>query len=60
MTKAQRMDTGDSVANHAMVITAVHVDEKTGRAVRYKIENSWSEAAGQKGFFMCTADWFNK
>jgi bleomycin hydrolase len=33
---------------HAMVITAVHVDDK-GKAVRYKVENSWSEASGQKG-----------
>ncbi|KAJ9120211.1 hypothetical protein QFC22_003111 [Naganishia vaughanmartiniae] len=59
MNKAQRLETGDSVANHAMVITAVHVDE-SGKPVRYKIENSWSDDAGEKGFFMMTADWFRE
>jgi bleomycin hydrolase len=59
MNKAQRIQTGDSLPNHAMVIAAVHVDDN-GRAVRYKIENSWSSEAGQKGYFMCTADWFNE
>jgi len=44
---------------HAMVITAVHLDTK-GRPVRYKIENSWSEAAGEAGWFMMTADWFKE
>lgn len=59
MNKAQRLHTGDSVASHAMVLTAVHVDDK-GRAVRYKIENSWSDESGKKGWFMCTAEWFNE
>ncbi|KAJ9107711.1 hypothetical protein QFC21_001171 [Naganishia friedmannii] len=59
MNKAQRLETGDSVANHAMVITAVHVDE-SGKPLRYKIENSWSDEAGEKGFFMMTADWFRE
>ena len=47
MDKAQRLIMGDSSATHAMVITAVQVDE-SGRPVRYKVENSWSEAAGEK------------
>ncbi|KAJ9097809.1 hypothetical protein QFC19_006677 [Naganishia cerealis] len=59
MNKAQRLQTGDSVANHAMVITAVHVNE-AGKPLRYKIENSWSDEAGEKGFFMMTADWFRE
>lgn len=59
MTKAQRLQTGESMAGHAMVFTAVHVDDQ-GRAVRYKIENSWSEKAGNKGWWMCTAEWFNE
>ena len=47
MSKAQRLVMGDSSATHAMVITAVQVDD-SGRPVRYKVENSWSEAAGEK------------
>jgi hypothetical protein len=42
-----------------MVITAVHLDDKS-RPVRYKVENSWSDAAGEKGWFMMTADWFKE
>lgn len=60
MTKTQRLIMGDSVANHAMVIAAVHVDEKNGRPVRYKVENSWSDTAGEKGYFMMTAEWFRQ
>ena len=48
MTKAQRLQTGDSSMTHAMVITAVHVDA-SGKPVRYRIENSWAETAGTKG-----------
>ncbi|ORY23278.1 peptidase C1B, bleomycin hydrolase [Naematelia encephala] len=59
MNKAQRLEMGDSSMTHAMVITAVHLDEK-GRPVRYKVENSWSESAGEKGWFMMTAPWFKE
>jgi bleomycin hydrolase len=59
MDKAQRLIMGDSSMTHAMVITAVHLD-KDGRPVRYKVENSWSNTAGQDGWFMCTAEWFRE
>jgi bleomycin hydrolase len=55
--KAQRLRTGESSMTHAMVITAVHLDQN-GRPVRYKIENSWSDAVGE-GAIM-TADWFRE
>ena len=44
---------------HAMVITAVHLDGN-GRPTRYKVENSWGEASGEKGWYMMTADWFKE
>lgn len=59
MSKAQRLIMGDSSATHAMVITAVHVGEN-GRPIKYKIENSWSDTVGEKGWFMMTADWFRE
>ncbi|RXK40742.1 hypothetical protein M231_01994 [Tremella mesenterica] len=59
MNKAQRLESGESSMTHAMVITAVHVDDN-GRPVRYKVENSWSESAGEKGWFMMTAQWFRE
>lgn len=59
MNKEERIRTGSSAMTHAMVITAVHVDSQ-GKPVRYRIENSWGEAMGDKGFFMMTADWFRE
>lgn len=45
---------------HAMVISGVHLDSKTGRPVRYKVENSWGETAGEKGYFVMTDRWFEQ
>lgn len=59
MTKAERLSTGESSMTHAMVITAVHLDDK-GRPIKYKVENSWSDSAGEKGWFMMTANWFRE
>ncbi|KAL7409099.1 peptidase C1B bleomycin hydrolase [Mrakia frigida] len=60
LTKAERLQLGDSAMTHAMVITAVHLDEKTGKPIRYRVENSWSDAAGQKGFMVMTDAWFEQ
>lgn len=49
MSKADRLRTGETFMAHAMVFTAVHLDAE-GRPIRYKVENSWSEEAGDKGF----------
>jgi bleomycin hydrolase len=44
---------------HAMVITAVHLDGD-GKPVRFKVENSWGENVGDKGFFVMTSKWFDE
>lgn len=44
---------------HAMVISAVHLDE-SGKPVRYKVENSWGEEPGEKGWFVMTDKWFEE
>jgi len=45
---------------HAMVISAVHVDEKTGRPIRFKVENSWGDESGVKGFNVMSEKWFDQ
>jgi bleomycin hydrolase len=59
LTKAQRLQSGESLMTHAMVITAVHLDD-AGKPVRFKVENSWGTEPGEKGWFMCTASWFDE
>jgi bleomycin hydrolase len=51
---------GDSGMTHVMIISGVHIDPDTGRPVRYKVENSWGENYGEKGFFVMTDEWFDE
>jgi bleomycin hydrolase len=48
MSKADRVRMRESAMTHAMVISGVHLDE-SGKPVRYKVENSWGDAVGDKG-----------
>ena len=59
MTKSERLLTKESAMTHAMVITAVHIDS-SGMPVRYKVENSWGDSAGEKGYFVMTDAWFEQ
>ncbi|KIS71332.1 uncharacterized protein UMAG_01232 [Mycosarcoma maydis] len=62
LTKAQRIELGESSMTHAMVITAVHIDERTGKVERYRVENSWGEAGvgNDKGFMVMSDKWFQE
>ncbi|KAK2007567.1 peptidase C1-like family protein [Colletotrichum eremochloae] len=59
MDKASRLRTGESAMTHAMVLTAVHLDAD-GRSVRWRVQNSWGEAAGEKGWFVMTDAWMDE
>lgn len=59
MTKEERLDHRDSAMNHAMVICGVNLDDE-GRPNRWKIENSWGEDAGQKGYYVASDAWFDE
>ncbi|KAF8971106.1 bleomycin hydrolase [Flammula alnicola] len=56
LSKADRLQIGESAMTHAMVISGVHLDP-TGKPVRYKVENSWGETAGKEGYFIMTDAW---
>ncbi|KAI3403614.1 hypothetical protein KGF56_003541 [Candida oxycetoniae] len=60
LDKAQRLEVGASQMTHAMVITGVHIDPSTNKPVRWKIENSWGENSGNKGWYMMTDEWFDE
>ncbi|RIV24140.1 aminopeptidase [Alicyclobacillaceae bacterium I2511] len=57
MTKAERLDYGESLMTHAMVLTGVNVVDE--RANRWKVENSWGEDPGKKGYFVMSDAWFD-
>ena len=59
LTKAERLDYGDSMMTHAMVITGVDLDD-TGKPLRWKVENSWGEDYGEKGFYVMDEKWFGE
>ncbi|KAM0356102.1 hypothetical protein ACHAPU_000496 [Fusarium lateritium] len=60
MNKAQRLTTKESQMTHAMVLTAVHVDEETGKSIRWRVQNSWGTAAGDKGWFVMSDAWMDE
>ncbi|KAG8528143.1 uncharacterized protein KY384_007059 [Bacidia gigantensis] len=59
LSKAQRLMTGESAMTHAMVLTAVHLD-KDGEPVRWRVQNSWGETAGTKGWFVMADRWMDQ
>lgn len=58
MSKAEMLDTAESAMNHAMVFSGVNLVD--GKPNRWKIENSWGEKAGKKGYYICSDTWFDK
>ncbi|KAH7068702.1 peptidase C1B, bleomycin hydrolase [Paraphoma chrysanthemicola] len=58
MSKAERLQTGESQMTHAMVLTAVHVVD--GKPVRWRVENSWSDRVGDKGYFVMSDAWMDE
>jgi bleomycin hydrolase len=58
MSKAERLDYGESLMTHAMVITGV--DLVDGQPTKWKVENSWGDKVGTKGFFVMSDAWMDE
>ncbi|MGI6254172.1 MAG: aminopeptidase C [Acutalibacter sp.] len=59
MTKAQRLDYGESLMTHAMVFQGVDLDDN-GQPLRWRVENSWGKDAGEDGYYVMSDDWFSE
>ena len=57
--KAGRLDYSESLMTHAMVLTGVDLDEN-GKAKKWKVENSWGEKVGNKGYFVASDAWMGE
>lgn len=56
--KADALNYWYSAMNHAMVLTGVNLVD--GKPTRWKIENSWGDKRGKKGYFVCSDTWFDE
>ena len=56
MSKAERLDYKQGEVSHAMTITGVNL--VNGQPNRWKVENSWGEDVGEKGYFVMDQKWF--
>lgn len=58
MDKAQRVDYGESLMTHAMVLTGVNLVD--GKPNRWRVENSWGDTMGDKGYWVMSDEWFSE
>ena len=56
--KADALDYGFAAMNHAMCLTGVNLVD--GKPTRWKIENSWGDKNGAKGYYICSDSWFDE
>jgi len=59
MTKADRLEFGDSQMTHAMLFTGVDLDSK-GSPRKWRVENSWGDKRGDHGYDIMTDSWFDE
>jgi bleomycin hydrolase len=57
--KAERVTYGHSQMTHAMAFTGVDLDD-AGRPLKWRVENSWGEKYGDKGFLVMSDRWFDE
>lgn len=59
LNKEDNLDFYQSAMNHAMLFTAVNIDDNKNPN-RFKIENSWGTKIANDGYFIGTKHWFDE
>ncbi len=59
LNKSDRLEYGDSEMTHAMLFTGVDLDSK-GNSNKWRVENSWGNKNGDKGYYIMTDKWFDE
>jgi len=57
--KAQRLIHHQTLMTHAMLFTGVDVSDE-GEPRRWRVENSWGDENGRKGFYVMNDSWFEQ
>ena len=60
LSKADRLIYGDSLMTHAMMMTAVSLDKETKEPRKWRVENSWGDDRGDKGYLLITQELFDE
>ncbi|XP_038670236.1 bleomycin hydrolase [Scyliorhinus canicula] len=61
LDKADRLMYGESLMAHAMVLTGFsEKDENHVEFEKWRVENSWGEESGNKGYLVLSDDWFTE
>ena len=58
LDKAGRLEYGHACMTHAMLFTGVDIVNRSPR--RWRVENSWGDKDGSKGFFIMNDSWFDE
>ena len=58
LTKAERLVYRQTQMTHAMLFTGVDIVDGASR--RWRVENSWGDEHGQKGFYLMNDSWFDE
>ena len=59
LDRAERLDYGESLMTHAMVLEGVNFDAE-GNTTLWKVENSWGKDHGRDGFDTISDPWFDE
>ena len=59
LDRAERLDYGESLMTHAMVLEGVNLDA-AGNPTLWKVENSWGDKRAKDGFDSITDAWFDQ
>ena len=59
LNRAERLDYGESLMTHAMVLEGVNFDAE-GNTTLWKVENSWGKDHGRDGFDTISDPWFDE